>query len=210
MDATNIRPHIGRIGSSNYHSGVGGPSSDTLPHELGRNGPNSYGNHPFLPTDESPLRDSSTVGNIYAHYLSGEDEDTDSLLDELSLPSPSRHNNRQRGLSPEFTSSPPVFRHLVPTSALNRTNRVPPNFSLPHVAANQHLTVQHLGPSSSQAISHSSSYGDTGILLDADRELQYIPALPSRLNVGKVSSHDKVGDSPHQCLFVCCSVSGTG
>jgi hypothetical protein len=176
MDTRDLKPMNGHHESSNYHSGLGGPPSDTLPHGLGRYiGPDGYGYHHFLPNDSSPVRDGSTVGNIYTHYMGS--EDSDSLIDdEQSLPSAPRNNINGGHSSNGFPSSPPVTgsKNLFPVDKSKR----PPNFSLPKGPGNQYLSVQHLAPSSSQAMSHTTSYGNTGELLDSRNELQVIPSVP--------------------------------
>jgi hypothetical protein len=189
-----VKPIIGPNDSSNYHSGLGGSPSDTLPHVLGRYlGPDGYGYHHFLPHDGSSIRDGSTVGNIYAHYLGC--EDTDGLSDgDQSLQPASRNNVNRQASSHGFLSSPPVHRPKN-HAPINTPNKAPPNFSLPKGTANQHLAVQYLAPSTSQAISNSSSYGDTGVLLDVGRELQIIPAVPSGVKGNSSFPDHKVGSS---------------
>jgi hypothetical protein len=173
-----LKPISGHNDSSIYHSGLGGPPSDTLPHGLARYiGLDGYGYNHFPTNEGSPVRDGSTVGNIYTHYMTS--EDTDSLIDdEQSLPSASRNHINGRYSNHGFPSSPPVLRskNLFP---VDTSNKRPPNFSLPKGAPNQYLSVQQLAPSTSQAMSHATSYGDTGMLLDVGNELQVTPEVPS-------------------------------
>jgi hypothetical protein len=191
MDSRDLRPIVEPNDSSNYHSGLGGSPSDTLPQGLRRYiGPDGYGYQHFVRNDNSPVRDGSTVGNIYAHYLSG--EDTDSLIDdEESLRSESRDKINRRASIHGFPSSPPVSKSKT-YSRINTPSKAPPNFSLPQRPQNRYLAVQNLAPSSSQAISHSSSYGDTGVLLDAAKELRVIPPVPPRPAANNPFVHQKV------------------
>ncbi|CAG8956860.1 hypothetical protein HYFRA_00012315 [Hymenoscyphus fraxineus] len=153
--------------SSYYHSSLDAPHSDSIQHE----GWNSR--LPHFAAEGSSIPESSTVGNIYTHYMASEEayepsDDGESAFVYFG----SRDDINRRASSHGFPSSPKNQHskfHLLSSNANpkgpgdNSTlQRSPPNFSLP-TPANQTLCAQHTVPVSSQKIRSGFLQGEARV-----------------------------------------------
>jgi hypothetical protein len=126
--------------------------------------------------DGSSLPEGSTIGNIYKAYIGsdGDDEQSEFDLPRLNKGNKQKYPEGHQSDKQGFSSNSRAAHELQP-SALNirkqrRAERLmgnpygePPKFGLPAAPS---LAAQHIMPSSSQGLGHSSSYGDTNNLLD--------------------------------------------
>ncbi|KAF4635440.1 hypothetical protein G7Y89_g2650 [Cudoniella acicularis] len=133
------------------------------------------------PYNSSSLRDGSTIGNIYRHYMHDGDpyESSDDEHSEPGLPdhlSRSRDYWNDQASGHGFPSSPissKMKRSLTANlrgkagveEAKETSHGYAPKFALLNQSKN-YLAVQHVTPSTSQGVGHSSSYGDTRNLLE--------------------------------------------